>query len=601
MSSLLTPADPAVVRLLPENAPFSSGQRAWLNGFFAGLLEGLADRAPPPASSRPPRLTLNVLFASQTGTAESLAKKLAKEARGKGFGAELVDMGSLSLAALSNLDHVLIIASTHGEGEAPDCAARFALDLKAAQGTPLAGLKYAVLALGDRNYRNFCWFGQHIDERFAALGATRLLDRIEADGDVDKPFRSFRDLLWPKLPPDDPPKSGTSDAGAIAESSESETEESEPRWSRNRPFLARLLSNQLSTGAGSDKETRHIALSLKDSGLRYEPGDALGIWPQQAPELVEALLKLSGASASAAVVIDGEPMQLHDALSRKRELTSLAAPTVIKLAALVADDRLQELVQRDQSAELDQYRYGKDVIDLLLGYPGVVQDAQSLVDLLPALKPRLYSISSSLDAFPDEVHLTIAVVRYDCGGRRRGGVASSWFADRVQLGGQVPIYIQRNPRFRLPADPGTPIIMIGPGTGLAPFRAFLHQRRKQGFTGRTWLFFGERRAHCDYLYRNELESFVVGHELIRLDVAFSRDQRQKIYVQHRMLEAGKEIWAWLQDGAAIYVCGDAKRMAKDVDSTLQSIIAKYGHLSSAQAQLELHALSAKGRYVRDVY
>jgi sulfite reductase (NADPH) flavoprotein alpha-component len=601
VSAQLAPAAPAAIQLLPENAPFSPEQRAWLNGFFAGLLKGLAERAQTQGSGQTPRLAVKVLFASQTGTAEGLAKKLTKEARSRGFDADHLDLSSLSLDALAKLDHVLVIASTHGDGDPPDCAARFALQLMAAQGTPLAGLKYAVLALGDRSYSKFCSFGQHIDERFAALGAIRLADRIDADGDVDEPFKSFRDTLWRTLPAESPAGSAPRSLASAVVVSDEDAPESEQRWSRKRPFAAPLLGQQLLTAAGSDKETRHVVLSLKDADLSYEPGDALGVWPQQAADLVDAVLTLSGAPADAPVMIDTEQMELRDALSLKRDLTTLTAATVIKYCALTADSGLQSLVQRDQSAALNKFLYGRDIADLLQDYPYTVRDAQVLVDLLPPLKPRLYSISSSLEAFPEEVHLTIAVVRYECRGRRRGGLASTWFADRVAVGGPAAVYVHENPRFRLPSDPGTPIIMIGPGTGVAPFRAFLHHRRNYGFTGRTWLFFGERHAQCDFLYRSEFESFVAGHELSRLDTAFSCDQREKIYVQHRMLEAGKEIWSWLQDGAVIYVCGDATHMAKDVDAAMQAIVAKHGRRSAAQAQLEMHALAADGRYLRDVY
>ena len=602
MSALLAPTLPAAIQLLPKDAPFSPEQQAWLNGFFAGLLKGLAERAQAQNASQAPRLAVKILFASQTGTAEGLAKKLTKEARRRGFNADLLDLGSLSLEVLATLAHVLVIASTHGDGDAPDCAARFALQLQAAQGTPLAGLKYAVLALGDRSYSKFCSFGQHIDERFAALGAIRLADRIDADGNVDEPFKSFRDTLWRTLPAESPASSAANSAAdALDASDEGASETNEPRWTRNRPFASPLLGLKLLTGTGSDKETRHVVLSLKQADLYYEPGDALGVWPQQAPELVDAVLALSGAAADSPVTIDGETMGLRDALTVKRELTTLTATTVIKYSAFTSDSGLQSLVQREQSAALNQFLYGRDIVDLLQDYPGTIPDAQLLVDLLAPLKPRLYSISSSLAAFAEEVHLTIAVVRYECRGRRRGGLASSWFADRVAVGNATAVYVHQNPRFRLPSDPGIPIIMIGPGTGIAPFRAFLHHRRKHGFTGRTWLFFGERHAESDFLYRSEFESFVAGHELSRIDTAFSRDQSQKIYVQHRMLEAGKEIWSWLQDGAVIYVCGDATHMAKDVDAALQAIIAKHGRRSAAQAQLEMHALAADGRYLRDVY
>jgi sulfite reductase (NADPH) flavoprotein alpha-component len=604
VSALLAPMLPTVptaIQLLPKDAPFSPEQQAWLNGFFAGLLKGLAEGAQAQNSGQAPRLAIKILFASQTGTAEGLAKKLTKEARRRGFNADLLDLGSLSLEVLATLAHVLVIASTHGDGDAPDCAARFAQQLQAAQGTPFTGLKYAVLALGDRSYSKFCSFGQHIDERFAELGAIRLAERIDADGDVDEPFKSFRETLWRTLPVESPASSAANSVAGALDASDEAPETNEPRWTRNRPFAAPLLGQKLLTGAGSDKETRHIVLSLKHADLYYEPGDALGVWPQQAPELVDAVLALSGAGADSPVTIDGEQIGLRDALSLKRELTTLTATTVIKYSAFASDSGLRFLVQREQSAALNQFLYGKDIVDLLKDYPGTILDAQWLVELLPPLKPRLYSISSSLAAFAEEVHLTIAAVRHECRGRRRGGLASTWFADRVAVGDTTAIYVHQNPRFRLPSDPGIPIIMIGPGTGIAPFRAFLHHRRKHGFTGRTWLFFGERHSECDFLYRSEFESFVAGHELSRIDTAFSRDQQQKIYVQHRMIEAGTEIWSWLQDGAVIYVCGDATHMAKDVDAALQAIIAKHGRRSAAQAQLEMHALAADGRYLRDVY
>jgi sulfite reductase (NADPH) flavoprotein alpha-component len=362
-----------------------------------------------------------------------------------------------------------------------------------------------------------------------------------------------------------------------------------------------LRGNGVLNGAGSDKEVRHVVLSLRDSGLKYEPGDALGIWPRQSRELVDAVLALTGSHETTLVTIDEETHELGDVLATRRELAKLSAPTVIKFSSLTECAELQALVQPEQSAALEQYLYGKDVVDLLQRYPGVVSNAQTLVNLLPPLAPRLYSISSSLAAFPDEVHLTVAAVRYESGGRCRGGVASTWLADRIGANAEAPVYVNRNLRFRLPEDPGTPIVMIGPGTGIAPFRAFLHHRRALGLAGRTWLFMGDRHAHCDFLYRSELDSFLKGRELWRLDTAFSRDQPQKIYVQQRMLEAGKELWSWLQEGAVIYVCGDASRMAKDVDAALQSIIAVHGRRSAAQARLEVRELAAAGRYVRDVY
>jgi len=591
-------AYPPVISLLPADAPFSPDQRAWLNGFFAGLLTRLAAQPRPNAAPVAPRLAVHVAYASQTGTAEGLAKKLNKEAKGKGFDAKAQDLATLSLAALAKLEHVVIIASTHGEGDAPDSVGAFAMELDAAQGTPLQGLEYAVLALGDRNYAKFCHFGKVLDERLAALGATRLAPRVEADGDATAAFATFREQLWPRLDAQAPRESGVA---PIALEAPDEPEEPEERWPRTHPLASKLLAKDVLNGADSDKEVRHVVLSLAGSGLQYEPGDALGVWPRQSKALVDAVLAATGLSATAQVVVDGQTLPLAEALATRRELARLSPPTLIKLAKSTGDAGLERLLAPDNGDELQRYLYGRDALDVLERHPKAVTEPQALLDLLPPLAPRLYSISSSLAAFPDEVHLTIATVRYESRGRLRGGVASTWFADALADGDAVSVYVHRNSRFRLPADPGVPVIMIGPGTGIAPFRAFLHHRRAHGLTGPTWLFFGDRHERCDFLYRYELEAFVARGTLSELDTAFSRDQPAKVYVQDRMLERGRELWQWLQDGAHVYVCGDATRMAKDVDATLQTIIARHGRRSEAQARLDLRTLAAEGRYVRDVY
>jgi sulfite reductase (NADPH) flavoprotein alpha-component len=506
----------------------------------------------------------------------------------------------MPLEAIAKLERVLVIASTHGDGDPPDSAGAFGLQLAGAQGSPLAGLKYAVLALGDSSYARFCQFGKSIDERFEALGAMRLTERIDADGDAEAAFKAFRERLWPVLHAQLPPGAGTSAPVPIEAPIEPDPDKPEG-FGRHHPFAAEILGKSVLSGAESDKEVRHIVLSLRDSNITYQPGDALGVWPRQSPQLVAAIVEASGISADARVTLDGEDLPLSEALATRRELTVLTPPTVIKFANLTKDERLQALVAPERSVELQQFLEGKDIVDLLQCNPRAIDEAQTLVSLLPALKPRLYSICSSQAAFPGEVHLTVAAVRYERGGRWRGGLASTWFADRLQVGRSAAVFVQPNPRFRLPADPGTPVVMIGPGTGIAPFRAFLHQRRAQGLTGRTWLFFGDRHERSDFLYQAELQSFLQRQELSRLDTAFSRDQPEKIYVQHRMLEAGKELWSWLQDGACIYVCGDASRMARDVDAAWRRILVEQGRRSDAQAQLELHELAAAGRYVRDVY
>jgi len=599
---LPTPVYPPAVALLPADAPFSPDQRAWLNGFFAGLLTRLAAQPRPAEVAAHAKLALHIVYASQTGTAEGLARKLAKEAKGKGFDAKAQDLGTLTLGALAGLRHVVIIASTQGEGDAPDSVGAFMLALEAAQGTPLAGLQYAVLALGDRTYAKFCAFGAMLDERLAAFGATRLVARIDADGDVTPAFASFRTALWPCLDALQP-ASGVPATPALVKPSDhaDDVDDAEERWTRRHPLASKLVAKDVLNGTASDKEVRHVVLSLAGSGLRYEPGDALGVWPRQSPALVDALLAATGFAATAEVVVDEQPLSLAEALAARREVARLSAPTLIRLAKIADSAELGRLLDPANDDALQRYVHDHDALDLVEHHRGAIGQPQALVDLLAPLAPRLYSISSSLAAFPDEVHLTVAAVRYESHGRRRGGVASTWFADALGTGDIAPIYVQRNPRFRLPVDPGVPLIMIGPGTGIAPFRAFLHHRHAHGLTGATWLFFGDRRIDCDFLYRQELEAFIARGTLSRLDTAFSRDGPDKVYVQHRMQQHGRELFEWLQDGAHVYVCGDATRMARDVDATLQQIISRHGRKSSAQAQLELRTLAAAGRYVRDVY
>ncbi|MGE5145277.1 MAG: sulfite reductase flavoprotein subunit alpha, partial [Candidatus Eiseniibacteriota bacterium] len=487
----------------------------------------------------------------------------------------------------------VIIAATHGEGEPPDTTRRLAAELEAAEGTPLAGLSYAVLALGDSTYVKFCGYGKFLDERLEALGATRLADRVDVDGDTAGPFTSWRDSVLGVFG-----EIAGAAAPAAAEEGDDE-EEADELGSRNNPFGAPIVDNHALTSAGSDKDVRHIALSLAGSPLAYEPGDALGTWPSNPPDMVQAILAATGCKADALVKVDGE-MALADALKFKLSLGRLTQPTLIKFAKVANDPELSSLLEPERAEDLATFLYGRDAIDLFVRYPGAIATPEALVAMLPRLAPRVYSISSSLKAHPGEVHLTVAVVKYTSHERARVGIGSTFLAERA---GSEPVgvYIQRNNRFRLPADTKTPVIMIGPGTGIAPFRAFLEERRAVGNAGPAWLFFGDRHAATDFLYRDELAQFQKDGVLSRLDLAFSRDQAAKIYVQQRMMENAAELWRWIKDGAHLYVCGDASRMAKDVHAALKTIVAKQGRMSDAQATLEVDQLAVNGRYARDVY
>jgi sulfite reductase (NADPH) flavoprotein alpha-component len=587
--------------LLPEDAPFTPVQRAWLNGFFAALLAPVA--AVEAVPSKPP---LSVLFASQTGTAEGLAKKLVKAAKQKGFAAAARELGTLDLGAIAKLGNVAVVASTYGEGEPPDSAKAFAEMLAEASGTPLAGVTFAVLALGDRNYTHFCRFAVMLDARLGDLGASRLFERIECDVEVDAPFAQFRDAYLKALeakaiqnaPGSASPPSATTTASDVAE----EDEEPAESWSRERPYPAVLLANDRLNSAKSNKDTRHVVLSLNGSGLSYEPGDALGVVPANAPEVVASVLEATGLDGTnPATLADGTVLPLAKALTCRLAIGKLGQPTVIKFQEKAGSATLARLLDPENVQELNTYLWGRELIDLLIEYPGIVKTAEELIGLLPRLTPRLYSISSSQRAHPNEVHITVGVLRYESHGRSRKGIASSFLADQGGEDGTVPIYVHRNPRFRLPEDPGRPIVMIGPGTGVAPFRAFLEERRALAARGKAWLFFGERRAAHDFLYRREIEGFLKDGMLTRLETAFSRDWAEKVYVQHRMLEFGEELWRWISDGAHLYVCGDANQMARDVHQALQTIIVQHGRLSEAKAKLELQGLAAEGRYARDVY
>jgi sulfite reductase (NADPH) flavoprotein alpha-component len=576
--------------LIPDDAPFSPEQRAWLSGFLMALL------APPeqPAEAAAPALSIAVLYASQTGTAEGLARKWARAAKGRGFDATARDIGGLSLADLAGLDHAIIIAATHGEGEPPDSALRLTAELDAAAGAPLAGLKYAVLALGDSSYLKFCGYGRQLDERLAALGAVRLAERVEVDGDTAGPFAAWRDRAIEVFARE----AGASPTQA-GEAAASEDEPAEAPGTRNNPFAAPLIENRPLTATGSDKDVRHIALSLADAPFAYEPGDALGTWPTNPPEMVDAILRATGCDGDAPVDVDGA-MPLAEALARRLSIGRLTQPTLIRFAKAANDPELAALLEPERADDLAAFLYGRDVIDLFLRYPGAVATPEALAAVLPRLAPRVYSISSSLKAHPGEVHLTVAVVKYRSLDRARVGIGSTFLAERAGAG-PVGVYLQANKRFRLPADPKTPIVMIGPGTGIAPFRAFLEERRAVGGAGPAWLFFGDRHAATDFLYREELAQFQNDGVLSRLDLAFSRDQAEKVYVQNRMMENAAELWRWIKDGAHLYVCGDASRMAKDVHAALKTIVARQGRLSEAQATLEVDQLAATGRYARDVY
>ncbi|PYG78854.1 MULTISPECIES: bifunctional nitrate reductase/sulfite reductase flavoprotein subunit alpha [unclassified Pseudomonas] len=558
---------------LPASAPLAASRRLFVDGLLAGLF---AQPAALSAAALPaPRH--QVLWASQTGNGELLAERCAERLRGAGLEVQLSCMEAVSPRQLQGAASVLLIASTFGDGDAPDSAGAFWQALQGEEGTLCAELPYAVLALGDSSYDQFCGFGRKLDQRLAELGGRRLLQRVDCEPDFDEAFAGWLEALLPSLGTAAAPQTVNEPAPVTI-------------YGKQQPWAAALVENRLLNGPGASKETRQLVFDLSGSGFSYAAGDALGVWPRNCPTLVDELLALTQLDGQAMVELKGQPaMPLAEALQAHLEIAKVTPQQLQAFAGSAPD--LQRLLQPECKAELQDWLWGRQLVDVLRAFPQQLPLA-SWLDLLKPLQPRLYSISSSPLAHPDQVHLTVSTVRYG----ERKGVCSSFLADRAQAL-KVAIFPQVSKHFRLPEDDSVPVIMVGPGTGIAPFRAFLEEREARGAKGGNWLFFGEQYAATDFYYQDQLQAWQAsGH--LRLDTAFSRDQAEKIYVQQRMLEQGAQMWQWLEAGAYFYVCGDAQRMAKDVDAALREVIAEHG---GVDADAYMEGLSKAKRYRRDVY
>ncbi len=575
-------------------------QATWISGYLAGLNAALsesgavADAAPAAAASS--SQTLTILYGSQTGNAGGVAGNLRDAAQAGGITARLADMADYKPKDLKQESNLVVVVSTHGEGEPPDDAEDFYEFLHGKKAPKLDGVRFSVLALGDSSYEHFCETGRVIDERLAELGGTRVIDRVDCDVDYDDAAEAWTADVLAKFAAPEP--AGNAHPTVTTLPTASRAPEAP---TRKNPFEASLLANTVLNGRGSDKEVRHIELDTEDSGLIWTPGDSLGVVPSNPPAAVDALLAALQLDGDARVTgVDGEVSLAH-ALRHQYEITTLTRPFVTQYAQLAESSALQNLLGDDQRDAFADYVYGRDITDLVREYPVPGLSASDFVRLLRKLPPRLYSIASSHAANPDELHLTVAAVRYHSHGRDRLGVASTHLADRVGEDDRVPVYIDANKSFKLPADNDTPLIMIGPGTGVAPFRAFLQEREEQGAGGDNWLFFGAPHFRTDFYYQTEWLRWRRDGLLSRLDVAFSRDQADKVYVQHRLREQARDVYGWLENGANVYVCGDANQMARDVHDALGDIIAEQGGMSADAAADYLKRLQKEKRYQRDVY
>ncbi len=574
----------SVIRRLIGGA--SAEQLQWLSGYLAGYQAAGRGIAAAPAAPPAAKTPLTILYGTESGNAEALAGAARKTAARLGFSAKTLDMADTTPEQVARAGNLLVVASTWGEGDPPQRAEPFYAALMSDAAPGFADTRYAVLALGDRAYANFCETGRVIDERLAMLGAKRIAPRVDCDLDYEAPAKAWIDAGLRAL---EPSASSTAAGAAVIHVDFARAEPAEEAFNRARPFEAEITGLINLNSSRSTTETYHVELSLEGSSIGYEPGDSLGFVAENDPALVEQVLSTAGVEADAA---------LRAGLSERYDITTLTREQIDLYARLSVDAELAALAA--DPARASAFMRDRQFIDLLTAAPARISAGQ-LTSLLRPLPPRYYSVASSRAALGEEAHLLVAAVRWDSHDLVRKGVASIAVAERRATGGRMKVFLKPNPHFRLPADADQPIVMIGPGTGVAPFRAFLQQREAEGARGRSWLFFGARNFTHDFLYQLDWQDWLKSGVLTRMDVAFSRDQREKIYVQHRMWEARRELYTWLAEGAALYVCGDATAMAKDVHATLLRIIADQSGQDADGAATYLRELQRAGRYLRDVY
>ncbi|WP_343554584.1 NADPH-dependent assimilatory sulfite reductase flavoprotein subunit [Pantoea sp.] len=593
--SLLPLSPEQLARLQAATTDFNTTQMAWLSGYFWGMVNQTPGAAAAPAPVQAETPTITLISASQTGNARRLAEQLRDDLLAAKLGVNLVNAGDYKFKQIAQEKLLVVVTSTQGEGEPPEEAVALHKFLLSKKAPKFEGTAFAVFGLGDTSYEFFSKAGKDFDERLAELGAERLLDRVDADVEYKDQATAWRqqltEILKARVPSESPAQAAITAAGSV------NLVDSSP-YSKEEPLVASFALNQKITGRDSDKDVRHIEIDLGDSGLRYQPGDALGVWFDNDAELVQELLQLVWLKGDEPVEVQGKTLPLAEALQQHFELTVNTPQIVEQYAALSRNDALLELA--GDKPKLQSYAQSFPIVDMVRQAPTEL-NAEQLTGLLRPLTPRLYSIASSQAETESEVHITVGAVRFEIDGRQRGGGASTWLADRIEEEGEIRVFIEHNDNFRLPANPETPVIMIGPGTGIAPFRAFMQQRDNDGAGGKNWLFFGNPHFTDDFLYQVEWQKYVKDGLLTNIDLAWSRDQAEKVYVQDKICAKGAEVWSWIQEGAHLYVCGDANRMAKDVEQALLDVVVEHGGMDRETADEFLSELRIERRYQRDVY
>jgi len=570
----------------------SPTQTAWVSGYLAGISQASGGQVQTQGVATQPAQRVTILFGSQTGNAKGVAEELYEQAQAQGIAARLVNMADYKAKELKTESHLLIVASTNGEGEAPDDAVTFHEFLASKKAPKVAELKYSVCALGDSSYEFYCQTGLEFDERLAALGAEAVVARADCDVDYDDAVAAWSELALAAVKAT--LKEATTAAAPIAAVASSHVANT---YSKKKPFKTELLVNQKITGRFSSKDIRHFEIALEDSGISYQAGDALGIWFKNDPILVDAILDQLDLDGAQTVTVANETDSLRDALINRFELTQSYPSFIQAYADISGSKKLAKLL--DDKTALRNYCYGRQILDVIDEKKAKLT-AEQLLSGLRKLTPRLYSIASSPNEAEGEVHLTVAVVDYQQSGEQRIGGASG-FLQRLEEGAEVEVFVEHNDNFRLPANDDTPVIMIGPGTGIAPFRAFVQERDVREASGNNWLFFGNQHFTDDFLYQTEWQDYLKSGLLTKMDVAFSRDQAEKVYVQDRLRENAVELYRWLEQGAHVYICGDGDRMAKDVNEALIEIVAQQGKLARSEAEEYVAELRRNKRYQRDVY